>query len=90
MTALVDQLHEAHVPPVFCFMFDEFWYALLRLNRAVELLLGTDFRRLSNMWAWRVESGSERGCCGMERDWSTHHGRNGSSTEGIDGECPPL
>lgn len=69
MRTLIDRLHMRQIPPVFCFMFDEFWNAFSALSPIIKTLLGGDFVRLSDLWAWRVDSATE------QAGWSKHQDR---------------
>lgn len=69
MCTLIDHLHVLHIPPVFCFMFDEFWMSFIVVNHAIRTVLGEGFLRLSDFWAWRVDSETE------QEGWSRHRER---------------
>ena len=61
MIALIDTLHSLNIPISFCFLYDEFWIMYMRLYHTIGSVLGEDFVRLPDFWAWRVdpqESGS--------------------------------
>lgn len=47
------QLEKANIPPVFCFVFDEFWQLFSRLEPLLSDLVG-DFQFSCAVWAWLV------------------------------------
>ena len=69
MRKLIDRLLYLNIPPVFCFMFDEFWAVFINISGLVETVLGQGFLRLSDFWAWCVDSSLE------QEGWSRHRER---------------
>jgi hypothetical protein len=66
MVALIDTLHSLHIPITFSFMYDEFWFIFMRLHTTLQHVLGTDYKRLPDFWAWRVDPKQS------ERGWHAH------------------
>jgi hypothetical protein len=66
----VRNLHRAHIPPVFIFVYEELWDLTRGLAPLISTVLGPGFRALPDMWAWCIEPrGSERG-------WQPHRDRD--------------
>lgn len=43
-------------PPVFAFVYDEFWRLLARYSRVVEPVLGKDYKlKLADPWIWHID-----------------------------------
>jgi hypothetical protein len=66
MVALIDTLHSLHIPITFCFMYDEFWFIFMRLHPTLQHILGSEYQRLPDFWAWRVDPQQS------ERGWHVH------------------
>lgn len=54
LAACMKQVDEAGLPPVFCFVFDEFWELLLQLDPMLQDLLN-DYDILPAVWGWFVK-----------------------------------
>ncbi len=65
MVDTVKALSAANLPPVFAFVYDEFWIPFRRLAPMFKLLLG-DYAMLPDMWVWDVNP-KENGT-----GWSAH------------------
>jgi hypothetical protein len=70
MVDVIEKLHELHIPITFCFMYDEFWYMFMRLHITLQHILGSDYKRLPDFWAWRVDPKQS------ERGWHVHRDKN--------------
>ena len=64
---LVDRLADglsildgSKIPPVFCFLFDEYWQVLQQLRPMLSDLLG-DYKLLPAVWAWIVKATDQTG-----------------------------
>ena len=66
LRCLMDWLKENEIPMVFAFVFDEYWYLYMRLGNVIGALLGPDYQRLTDMWAWRVDDTTR------EQGWNIH------------------
>jgi hypothetical protein len=66
MVALIDTLHSRHIPITFCFMYDEFWFIFMHLHPTLQHILGSEYQRLPDFWAWRVDPDQS------ERGWHVH------------------
>eukprot|EP01032_Pedospumella_encystans_P007965 gene7965-9497_t len=70
MVQLIDKLHALGLPITFCYLFDEFWSIFSRLHLSIEGVLGKNYQRLPDFWAWRVDPAKTRTtkhCLRMER-----------------------
>lgn len=47
-------LDDAHIPPVFIYVYDEPWVLFQQLSTVLEHLLGNRFILLPNLWAWNI------------------------------------
>jgi hypothetical protein len=70
MVELIERLHTLGVPITFCFMYDEFWYMFMRLHGTLQGVLGPEYQRLPDFWAWRVDPKQS------ERGWHVHRDKN--------------
>lgn len=66
MVAIIEELHRRNIPIAFCFIYDEFWYLFMGLHRTIGNILGSEYKRLPDFWAWRVDPKNS------ERGWSVH------------------
>lgn len=55
MAELVCQIKEAGLPPVFSFVYDEFWALFFRLDNIFKSFLGSDYFMLPDCWVWHVD-----------------------------------
>jgi hypothetical protein len=51
----IKRLHENGIPPVFGFVYDEFWQIFRSLAPFLTVVLGHDYRLMPAFWAWYVE-----------------------------------
>ena len=70
MKLLINKLDELELPIPFCFMFDEFWLLFMRLHNIIGSVLGQDYYRLPDFWAWSIDSKTE------QSGWSIHRDKN--------------
>jgi len=66
MAAAVRALSAAGIPPVFGFVFDEFWLPFWRLREWYKGLLGGDYAMMPDFWVWNLDP--KRGDAG----WPPH------------------
>ncbi len=66
MAALVARLEGEGIPTPFAFVYDEFWALSVKLTSMLGGLLGPDFLRLPDFWAWHVDPTKD------ERGWRPH------------------
>lgn len=52
------------LPPVFAFVYDEFWYIQFQLRMLLENFLDKNYKQLPDFWAWHVSIG--------QSGWSPH------------------
>ena len=55
LEAAVRRLHERRCPPVFAFVYDEFWSVCAKLAPLLGSLLTHDYRQLPDFWVWYVD-----------------------------------
>ena len=72
MAALIEKLHSLNIPIAFCFLFDEFWIIFMRLHGTIETILGKDYKRLPDFWAWRVDPKKDEQGWRVHRDKGNH------------------
>ena len=70
MVELIEKLHSMGLPITFCYLFDEFWYIFMRLHSTLGHILGSEYRRLPDFWAWRVDPSND------ERGWNVHRDKS--------------
>lgn len=70
MVQLIEKLHSMGLPITFCYLFDEFWYIFMRLHSTLGHILGSEYRRLPDFWAWRVDPAND------ERGWNVHRDKS--------------
>ena len=55
MASTARALSQADLPPVFAFLYDQFWYPFVRLRSVYEGLLGGRYYVLPGCWVWNVD-----------------------------------
>ena len=70
MKLLINKLDELELPIPFAFMFDEFWLLFMRLHNIIGSVLGQDYYRLPDFWAWSIDSKTEQSGWSIHRDKS--------------------
>jgi len=73
MAAALLRLRERHIPPVFMYVYDDFYNLYGYLHALLAALLGPGFRVLPDLWAWCVEPGP------TQKGWSPHRDRDYNS-----------
>lgn len=73
MAALIARLDAKGWPLPFCFVYDEFWLMYYRLHKLIEGLLGPEYLRLPDFWAWLVNPRK------AESGWSPHRDKGHSA-----------
>jgi hypothetical protein len=66
MADAVSALRRAGWPPVFSFVFDEFWLAFGKLDQLIAGVLGGDYAVLPDFWAWHIDPRTD------DRGWAPH------------------
>lgn len=62
----VEALQRVGLPPIFCFVYDDYWVTLKRLKGILERFAGPGFLVLPDFWAWYVDHRSPGS------GWSAH------------------
>ena len=69
MAAVVQTLRDQGIPPIFAYMYDEFWLTSIRLRSVLAAMLGDDFIALPNFWVWHIDPTT------AEQGWQPHRDR---------------
>lgn len=59
-TKLLKKMFNAGLPPVFAFVYDEFWEMQARLSYIIESFLGEGSKLMPTLWIWYVDPARER------------------------------
>jgi hypothetical protein len=83
MAALAARLEKNGIPAPFAFVFDEFWLLGVKVKLLVEAVLGPEFLRLPDFWAWHIDP--QRGDTGWRphRDKGHYSLREDGSTKAL-------
>ncbi len=57
---LLQKMFDSDIPPVFAFVYDEFWEFQARLQFMVESFLGKDSKLMPTVWIWYVDASKEK------------------------------
>jgi hypothetical protein len=55
MSETIRRMSEVDLPPVFAFIYDEFWIPFFKLRNIYACILGDDYRMLPDFWIWNVD-----------------------------------
>jgi hypothetical protein len=69
MAGCIDKLKSLGIPPVWCFVYNEFWLLTARIDTYIKSVLGEKYHKLPEMWAWHVDPAKK------ERGWKIHRDR---------------
>lgn len=61
ISAALDQLKAASIPPVYIYLFDQPWQLFERLRNLIQHFLGADYALLPNFWAWHLDTVGDGG-----------------------------
>lgn len=70
MASSIALLKHHNITPAWCFVYDEFWILTTRVHSYIESLLGKNYYKLPDMWAWYIDP-TQR-----ERGWEVHRDRS--------------
>jgi hypothetical protein len=73
MADTVRSLSDANLPPVFAFLYDEFWHPFQKLHLLYAALLGGKYFLLPAFWVWNVDPKKN------ESGWKPHRDRGRKS-----------
>jgi Phytanoyl-CoA dioxygenase (PhyH) len=62
----ITNLHQAGWPPVFGFVYDEFWLVFAKLDRLIAGILDGPYSVLPDFWAWHVDPAND------DSGWAPH------------------
>lgn len=68
LTELLHTMHQAKLPAVFAFVYDEFWLFQAKLGAIVTQFLGEGARLMPTVWLWHVDASSEAEILGGKED----------------------
>ncbi|MEY2879805.1 MAG: hypothetical protein RLZZ15_2185 [Verrucomicrobiota bacterium] len=77
----IEALEARGIPPVFAFVYDEFWLVFRSLDSWLRETLGADYRALPDCWAWYVRPTDE------SAGWRPHRDRPHAALDA--GHAPP-
>jgi len=80
MTRCIQKLKDIDMQPVWCFVYDEFWLLTIKIDAYIKSILGENYHRLSEVWAWHIDPSKE------ERGWKIH--REGGHYSAFDDGLP--
>jgi hypothetical protein len=66
MTRCIQKLKSLDMQPVWCFIYDEFWLLTVKIDAHIKSILGENYHRLPEIWAWHIDPSKE------ERGWKIH------------------
>lgn len=69
MADCITKLKQNNIEPAWCFIYDEFWILTTRVHSYIESVLGKNYYKLPDVWAWHVDPAKE------ERGWKVHRDR---------------
>ena len=73
MADCVTNLWQQHFPPVFAFIYDEFWQLFAKLSSFLKPILGEDYLQVPDVWCWYVAPSKQA------RGWEPHRDRRHNS-----------
>jgi ectoine hydroxylase-related dioxygenase (phytanoyl-CoA dioxygenase family) len=68
MAVGIESLFEADIPPIFAFVYDEYWQVYTRLATLLSGVLGDGYCQLPSFWAWYVTQDPQDSGWGPHRD----------------------
>jgi len=68
MAVGIDELVQQNLPPVFAFVYDEFWRLRQRLTSLLTAILGEGYLQLPDLWAWYLPPVDGYAGWGQHRD----------------------
>tara|TARA_B100000686_G_C16787786_1_gene976434 strand:+ start:1028 stop:1948 length:921 start_codon:yes stop_codon:yes gene_type:complete len=71
MEGSIKVIDDIGLPPVFAFVFDEFWYIQFQIKNILDEMLGKDYKQLPDFWAWHINCG--------QSGWQPHRDKNEGS-----------
>ena len=71
MKKIIKKVSSLGLPPVFSFVYDEFWYIQWQIKQVLDEILGKNYKQLPDFWAWNVDQGKS--------GWQPHRDKVGVS-----------
>jgi hypothetical protein len=72
MAVGIDELVQQDLPPVFAFVYDEFWRLRQRISHLLTAILGEGYLQLPDFWAWYIPPIDGYAGWGQHRDRGTN------------------
>ena len=66
MVRCIEKLKELDMQPAWCFIYDEFWLLTTKIDAYIKSILGENYHKLPELWAWHIDPSKE------ERGWKIH------------------
>lgn len=66
MAECIEKIKDLDFHPAWCFVYDEFWVLTTKIDAYVRSILGENYHRLPEIWAWHVDPSKQ------ERGWKIH------------------
>jgi hypothetical protein len=70
MASCIQRLKDRDMPPVWCFIYDEFWELTAKADAYIKSALGSNYKKLPEMWAWHIDPAKQ------ESGWRPHRDRD--------------
>lgn len=79
LSSAIEKLRQEGWPPVFGFVYDQFWQIFYRLSPILSAVLGEEYLQIPDIWAWYVDKSK------TETGWEPHRDRkeNGLLPDGM-------
>ena len=71
MFQTLKRINDMNLPPVFGFVYDEFWYIQYQIENLLNVILGKNYKQLPDFWAWCITRGKS--------GWSPHRDKGSKS-----------
>ena len=68
MRRVMRRISELGLPPIFVFIYDEFWQIYYRLSPILSPVFGDNYRLIENQWAWNFPPNSDASGFSPHRD----------------------
>lgn len=73
MAQVIIRLVDNDLPPVFCFVYDEFWQIYKDISPVMNPIIGEDYMLSLNRWAWHIPASEEYSGFRPHRDMVGNH-----------------
>lgn len=66
MAECIQKIKDLDMHPVWCFVYDEFWMLTTKADSYIKSILGENYHKMPEIWAWHVDPSKK------ERGWKIH------------------